>query len=218
MILYRTVQKEAEAEQIIEKSRFISYIRPVESKEEADSFVAEIRAMHRQATHNVPAYVIGDKMQIQWGSDDGEPQGTSGAPIVQMLVKEGITNVAVVVTRYFGGIKLGTGGLVRAYTSSAKLAVNEAGICDICDMTILEIKIDYSHLAKIQNTAMQNQVSGEGIQFTIIDTKYEDAVTLFISVDPDDADALKGMISNYTSGTAAVVSEKTELASKPVQG
>ncbi|MBQ2746945.1 MAG: YigZ family protein [Firmicutes bacterium] len=216
MILYRTIQGRAEAEQIIEKSRFISYIKPVESKEEADEFVAEIRAMHRQATHNVPAYVIGDKMQIQWASDDGEPQGTSGAPIVQMLVKEGVTNVAVVVTRYFGGIKLGTGGLVRAYTSSAKLALNEAGICDVCDMTILDIKVDYSYLAKIQNTAMQNQASGDGVQFVITDTKYEDAVTLTVSVDPDDAEALKAMFSNYTSGTAVIVSEKTELAQKPV--
>ncbi|MBE6030802.1 MAG: YigZ family protein [Clostridiales bacterium] len=216
MILYRTINSSASAEQIIEKSRFISYIKPVESKEEADEFVAEIRAMHRQATHNVPAYVIGDKMQIQWASDDGEPQGTSGAPIVQMLVKEGVTNVAVVVTRYFGGIKLGTGGLVRAYTSSAKLALNEAGICDVCDMTILDIKVDYSYLAKIQNTAMQNQDSGDGVQFVITDTKYEDAVTLTVSVDPDDADSLKSMFSNYTSGTAVIVSEKTELARKPV--
>jgi len=216
VILYRTINSSASAEQIIEKSRFISYIKPVESKEEADEFVAEIRAMHRQATHNVPAYVIGDKMQIQWASDDGEPQGTSGAPIVQMLVKEGVTNVAVVVTRYFGGIKLGTGGLVRAYTSSAKLALNEAGICDVCDMTILDIKVDYSYLAKIQNTAMQNQDSGDGVQFVITDTKYEDAVTLTVSVDPDDADSLKPMFSNYTSGTAVIVSEKTELARKPV--
>jgi len=216
VILYRTINSSASAEQIIEKSRFISYIKPVESKEEADEFVAEIRAMHRQATHNVPAYVIGDKMQIQWASDDGEPQGTSGAPIVQMLVKEGVTNVAVVVTRYFGGIKLGTGGLVRAYTSSAKLALNEAGICDVCDMTILDIKVDYSYLAKIQNTAMQNQDSGDGVQFVITDTKYEDAVTLTVSVDPDDADSLKSMFSNYTSGTAVIVSEKTELARKPV--
>lgn len=215
MILYRTVQKRAEAEQVIEKSRFIAYIKPVSSKEEADEFVSEIRAMHRQATHNVPAYVIGEKMQIQWGSDDGEPQRTSGAPIVQMLVKEGVTNVAVVVTRYFGGIKLGTGGLVRAYTGSAKLALEAAGLCDVCDMTILEFRIDYSHLAKIQNAAMQSR-NGEGIEFSIDDIKYEDAVTLYMSADPENAEPLKEMIKNYTSGTAVVISEKTELAQKPV--
>ena len=114
MILYKTVGKAAQAEQIIEKSRFITHVRPVTSREEADSFFAEIKKEYKDATHNVPAMVIGDKFQIQWASDDGEPQGTSGAPIVQMLVNEEITNVALVVTRYFGGVKLGTGGLVRA--------------------------------------------------------------------------------------------------------
>ena len=128
MILYRTVKKQAEAEQIIEKSRFIAHVCPVSSKEEADEFISRIKAEYKDATHNVPAMVIGDKSQIQWASDDGEPQGTSGAPIVQMLVKEGITDVVIVVTRYFGGIKLGTGGLVRAYTGSAKLGLEAAEV------------------------------------------------------------------------------------------
>lgn len=106
MKLYSTVTRQAEAEQIIEKSRFIAYVAPAETKEEADEFIASVKKKHKDATHNVPAMVLGDQFQIQWASDDGEPQGTSGAPIVQMLVQEGITNVVVVVTRYFGGIKL----------------------------------------------------------------------------------------------------------------
>ena len=118
MKLYSTVFSEARAEQEIERSKFITTVRPVDTREEAEEFFAEVRKEFKDATHNVPAMVIGDKMQIQWASDDGEPQGTSGAPIVQMLVREGITNTALVVTRYFGGIKLGTGGLVRAYTGS----------------------------------------------------------------------------------------------------
>lgn len=97
--------------------------------------------------------VLGDKMQTQWASDDGEPQGTSGAPIVQMLVAQGITNVVVVVTRYFGGIKLGTGGLVRAYTSSAKLGLAAAGVCDVCERNVLTYALDYTYLAKLQNLA-----------------------------------------------------------------
>ena len=133
MILYKTVAGEATAEQTIEKSRFITYVKPVSSREEADAFVKEIKAKHKDATHNVPAMVIGDKMQIQWASDDGEPSGTSGAPMVQMLVSEEITNVCLVVTRYFGGIKLGTGGLVRAYTSSAKLGIEAAGIKEVAE-------------------------------------------------------------------------------------
>ena len=131
MELYRTVKQEASAEQIIERSRFIAHIRPVGSREEADAFVEEIRGQYRDATHNVPAMVLGDKQQVQWGSDDGEPQGTSGAPMVQLIVGEGLTDLVIVVTRYFGGIKLGTGGLVRAYTSSARLAIEAAGICAV---------------------------------------------------------------------------------------
>ena len=150
---YKTVKKEAEAEQIIEKSRFTAHVKPVETKEEADEFIASVKSRYKDATHNVPAMVLGDKFQIQWASDDGEPQGTSGAPIVQMLVKEGITNVAVVVTRYFGGIKLGTGGLVRAYTSSAKLGIDAAQVCAVCEICLLKIKIDYTFLAKLQNMA-----------------------------------------------------------------
>ena len=131
MKLYSTVLKQAQAEQIIEKSRFIAYVSPASTKEEADAFIASIRKKHKDATHNVPAMVLGEKFQVQWASDDGEPQGTSGAPMVQLLVSEGITDVVIVVTRYFGGIKLGTGGLVRAYTSSAKLGLEAAGVCDV---------------------------------------------------------------------------------------
>ena len=131
MKLYKTVEKEASASQIIEKSKFITYVKPVSSKEEADAFIAEIRKKHKDATHNVPAMVIGDKMQLQWASDDGEPQGTSGAPMVKLLTSEEITDTVIVVTRYFGGIKLGTGGLVRAYTSSAKMGLESAGVCGV---------------------------------------------------------------------------------------
>ena len=200
MFLYKTVKQQAEAEQIIEKSRFISYIKPVMSKEEADRFIAQIRAMNHAATHNVPAFVIGDKMQLQWASDDGEPQGTAGAPIVQMLVKEGITNVAVVVTRYFGGIKLGTGGLVRAYTSSAKLALLAAGIAEVREMTMLEVQIEYSHLAKIQKAA--------GGLFRIEEISYRETVILSVSAEPEVIGKVKAMLADLTGGTASIISEK----------
>lgn len=207
MIQYKTVAKEAQAEQIIEKSRFIAYVKPVESKEEADAFIASIRAQHKTATHNVPAFVIGDQFQLQWASDDGEPQGTSGAPMVQMLVKEGITNVCIVVTRYFGGIKLGTGGLVRAYTSSAKLGLEAAGICEMKEMSVIQVKVDYSFLSKIQNMA-------QGGLFSIDDIIYEADVTLKIVCEIADSDEVKGMFTNLTSGTAKVISEAAELTKK----
>ena len=209
MIQYKTVLKEAQAEQIIEKSRFIAYVKPVESREEADAFIASIKGQHKTATHNVPALVIGDKFQMQWASDDGEPQGTSGAPIVQMLVQEGITNVAIVVTRYFGGIKLGTGGLVRAYTGSAKLGLEAAGICQVKEKSLLVFKIDYSFLSKIQNISQSGK-------FVIEDISYAEAVTLKVSADMEETAEIKALFADLTSGNALLISESTGLAKNAV--
>ena len=204
MKLYSTVRAEASAEQIIEKSRFIAYVSPAETREEADEFIASRRKKHKDATHNVPAMVLGDKFQIQWGSDDGEPQGTSGAPIVQMLVAQGITNVVVVVTRYFGGIKLGTGGLVRAYTSSAKLGLEAAGICDVCERQVMSYALDYTYLAKLQNLA-------GGALLTIENLTYTDVVQAELSCVPERADEVKNLIANLTGGQGRLCSEETRV-------
>lgn len=204
MKLYSTVRAEASAEQIIEKSRFIAYVSPAETREEADEFIASIRKKHKDATHNVPAMVLGDKFQIQWGSDDGEPQGTSGAPIVQMLVAQGITNVVVVVTRYFGGIKLGTGGLVRAYTNSAKLGLEAAGICDVCERQVMTYALDYTYLAKLQNLA-------GGALLTIENLTYTDVVQAELSCVPERADEVKNLIANLTGGQGRLCSEETRV-------
>ena len=207
MKLYSTVRAEASAEQIIEKSRFIAYVSPAETREEADEFIASIRKKHKDATHNVPAMVLGDKFQIQWGSDDGEPQGTSGAPIVQMLVAQGITNVVVVVTRYFGGIKLGTGGLVRAYTSSAKLGLEAAGICDVCERQVMTYALDYTYLAKLQNLA-------GGELFTIENLTYTDVVQAELCCVPERADEVKNLIANLTGGQGRLCSEALTSCAK----
>ncbi|QAT43199.1 YigZ family protein [Aminipila luticellarii] len=209
MIRYNTVQKLEYAEQTIDKSRFIAYVCPVETREEAEAFISEIKIKHKDATHNVPAMVIGDKYQIQWASDDGEPQGTSGAPIVQMLVREGLTNLAVVVTRYFGGIKLGTGGLVRAYTSSVKLALQEAGICAVKDMYVAVVNLEYTYLNKLQNLSQ----AGE---FSINQIIYEDSVQVILSAEPEKKENLKQIIANLTSGTGILREERMEQIRVPV--
>ncbi len=212
MIRYRTIKNEACAEQTIDKSRFITYACPVESKEDADAFISNIKAKHKDATHNVPAMVIGDNFQIQWASDDGEPQGTSGAPMVQMLVKEGLTNLVIVVTRYFGGIKLGTGGLVRAYTSSAKLGIEAAGICEVKDMCMLTIKIDYTYLSKLQNLSEKSS----DILFNIQEISYEDKVKVVLSVDPENSEDLKSILNNLTSGTGMFLEEEIMQIKNPI--
>lgn len=204
MKLYNTVKKEAHEEQTIEKSRFIAHIMPVESKEEADEYISSIRKKYRDATHNVPAMVIGDKMQIQWGSDDGEPQGTSGAPMVQLLVNEGITNVVVVVTRYFGGIKLGPGGLVRAYTSSAKLALEAAEVCSVEEMDCLTYRCDYTYLSKLQNSA---QSAG----YCIEKVDYDDMVNAHLIVDPAMTNKVIDLLGNITSGKGEITNQSKAI-------
>lgn len=217
MELYKTVRKQAEAVQVIDKSRFIAHVFPVESREEADAFLAEIREKYKDATHNVPAMVVGDKSQIQWASDDGEPQGTSGAPMVQMMVKEGLTNLIVVVTRYFGGIKLGTGGLVRAYTSSAKLGLEAAGVCSVREMVELTVKIDYPYLAKIQNMASEQldleEADREGEEnlsnFRIANIQYTDKIEMKIQTFPGSLTNVELLFQNITSGKVEVISQTT---------
>jgi len=206
--LYSTVACEGSAEQTIEKSRFIAHAAPASTKEEADAFIERIRREYRDATHNVPAMVIGDKFQIQWGSDDGEPQGTSGAPIVQMLVQEGMTNVVVVVTRYFGGIKLGTGGLVRAYTSSAKIGVLAAKPCDVEEMAALTFKIDYKLFNRVQNHDF-------GGRADMADVGYTENVDFSMICEPQDAEWCKSVIAGITNGEAVLTSEAAKLVQRP---
>ncbi len=211
----KTVMGRGTAEQTIEKSRFIAYVSPAKTREEAESFIAEIRAKHRDATHNVPAMVIGDKMQIQWGSDDGEPGGTSGTPMAQLLAKEGITDVVVVVTRYFGGIKLGPGGLVRAYTGSCKLGLEAAGICEIREMTVLTYEIEYSYLARLQSLAKTQNIGSEG-GFEIGDIEYTDKVTVQILCERSESEKVKAMLANLTGGAAKLLSEEEDQRKVPL--
>ncbi len=200
-VLYTTLAKEAHAEQTIERSRFIAHAAPVRDREEAEAFIRRTREEYKDASTNAPAFVVGDKMQIQWGSDDGEPSGTAGAPMVQMLVKEGITNAVIVVTRYFGGIKLGTGGLVRAFTGTAKLAVEAAGLHQVKDVCLLSFELPYSLLGKLQNNE-------RSMPFTIEDIAYLEVLRLRISFEPEDEGLIRSMLSDLSGGK---YTEKEEL-------
>ena len=140
---YKTIAGRCEARFIEKKSEFIGYLAPVSTEEEAVKFVAEIRALHPKARHNCYAYILRENNTARH-SDDGEPQGTAGAPIFEVLRKEGLTDIACVVTRYFGGILLGAGGLTRAYVKAAKDAVSAAQIKLPAEAILLEISLDYS--------------------------------------------------------------------------
>lgn len=145
---YKTIRGFGSDEFVERKSRFIGSIQPVSTEEEAIAFIQSVKERNREANHNVYAYVLREG-QIRRYSDDGEPQGTGGVPVLEVLLKEGLVDCCVVVTRYFGGILLGAGGLVRAYSHGAKLAVDAAGILNMQPCTVMELTMDYSLYGKI---------------------------------------------------------------------
>ena len=162
--------------------------------------------------------VIGDAFQIQWASDDGEPRGTAGAPVVQMMVKEEITNAAVVITRYFGGIKLGTGGLVRAYTSSAKIGLEAAEICVVEKILKMKVKSDYTYLQRFQSLSsddglgeVDERLSDTG--FNMGSIEYADKVTMDLLIRPENEKNVRKLIDDLTAGSAEIV-EMTEVIEK----
>ena len=161
---YKTINGSSEASFIEKKSEFIGYLRHTATEQEALDFIAEIRAKHRKATHNCYAYILRDN-NISRHSDDGEPGGTAGVPIYEVLRKEGLTDVTCVVTRYFGGILLGAGGLVRAYTEGAKLAVDEAEIKDMETADRLVLTLAYTLYGKIGRILTEFDVRPESEDF-----------------------------------------------------
>jgi len=147
---YKTLRAENSAEFVINKSRFIGYGCPCETEEEALAFLARIRQKHKDATHNCYAYIIGLNSGIMRYSDDGEPQGTAGQPILNVLEREGVQDVLCVVTRYFGGILLGAGGLCRAYTKAAKDALDDAGISELRPWSVLRLDCPYALFERVK--------------------------------------------------------------------
>lgn len=175
---YRTVLKNAEVEIIEKKSRFICSAARVGSEEEALAFIGAVSGKYRDASHNVYAYRVRKDIQIERASDDGEPQGTAGIPVLEVIKREGLQNVCLVVTRYFGGILLGAGGLIRAYSSSAREGILKAGICTMAMYFKLSFRVDYSSIGKILREM-------ESMGNTITDTSYAEDVSITVKVRSD---------------------------------
>ncbi|EQF26515.1 hypothetical protein QEW_1209 [Clostridioides difficile CD160] len=195
---YRTLHEFGTDEITIEKSVFIGYAKPIKSEEEALEFINEIKKKHKDATHNVWAYTVGQNMNIQRYSDDGEPQGTAGIPTLEVIKKEDLRDVAVVVTRYFGGTKLGAGGLVRAYTKGAKLGLEAGKIIYKVMYQEVKIKIDYTQLGKVQNELMN-------LRYFIKDTIYEDNVEIIVYSKLEDVEKVSEKMIDITNGTGKIV-------------
>ena len=189
------VYREGRGEIIEKKSRFIATVKPVKSEEEAVSFINETKKKYWDARHNCSAFVIGKRQELTRCSDDGEPAGTAGRPMLDVLLKEDIHDVAVVVTRYFGGVLLGTGGLVRAYQQATKQGLLASDIIEKQDGSILLIRTDYTGIGKLQYLFAQEKI-------TVIDTEYAADVLVKAVIPEADRERIEKIITEQTNGTA----------------
>lgn len=194
---YKTIYIAGAGEIEEKKSKFIANVLPVSSEDEAIDNIEKIRKKNWNASHNCFAYTIGKKNEIQRCSDDGEPNGTAGRPILDVILGQGLHNTMVIVTRYFGGTLLGTGGLARAYTSAANEGIRNSVVIDKTVGKKLRIVTDYNGIGKIQYIACQMQV-------TVLDTIYTDVVTLVLLVKIDKIDKLQDEIIRATSGKGEI--------------
>ena len=193
---YNTIARRCEASFIEKKSEFIGYLCPVQTEEQAAAFIEEIRAMHRKATHNCYAYILRENNAARH-SDDGEPGGTAGVPIYEVLRKEGLTDVCCVVTRYFGGILLGAGGLVRAYTKGAKEAVEAAQIKCMASAVKLLVTVDYGLYGRLA------QIFAD-FDARIADEQFADNVKITLFIREENAQKLTDKLIDSCSGAISV--------------
>ena len=189
------VYKGGQGEITERKSRFIATVRPVESEDEAVSFINETKKKYWDARHNCSAFVIGKRQELTRCSDDGEPAGTAGRPMLDVLLKENIHNAAIVVTRYFGGVLLGTGGLVRAYQQATKAGLSASEIIEKKDGAVLFIRTDYTGIGRLQYLFAQEKI-------TVMDTAYEADVLVKAVIPENDKKRIEKTIIEQTNGTA----------------
>ncbi|SFS33658.1 uncharacterized protein, YigZ family [Marininema halotolerans] len=200
---YLTVSGYSESELHIQKSRFIAYINRVDTEVEAQSFVQEISKMHREANHNCYAYVVRENGNLQRSSDDGEPAGTAGRPILEVIRNRELTDTVIVVTRYFGGIKLGAGGLIRAYSASAATGLDQNPTLEWILHRYLTITVDYHVMGKVEHELRQSGYEMESTRFT-------DTVSFPLWIPVGEEQPLLDQIAEQTSGMAHVDKGKQE--------
>ena len=189
---YKTVEFESKDEFVEKKSRFIGYVKPVKTQEEATNFINSIKSKHWDATHNVSAFVLREN-NIQRSNDDGEPSGTAGVPTLDVLLKENLVDVCVVVTRYFGGTLLGAGGLIRAYSHSSKIAVEAGHIITMAPCKVLSVSVDYSFYDRLNILLCEFNANIENSEFT-------DNVTVTFSVRENTVPLLKDKLTQLSNG------------------
>ncbi|MGO1127510.1 YigZ family protein [Streptococcus sp. V728] len=205
----RTIKEDGQVQEEIKKSRFICHAKRVYSEEEARAFITAIKKEHYKATHNCSAFIIGERSEIKRTSDDGEPSGTAGVPMLGVLENHNLTNVCVVVTRYFGGIKLGAGGLIRAYAGSVALAVKEIGIVEIKEQAGIQIQMSYAQYQEYGNFLKEHNLME-------LETNFTDQVETIIFVDKEDKETIKASLIEFFNGKVTLTDQGLREVEVPI--
>ena len=206
---FRTIKEDGQVQEEIKKSRFICHAKRVYSEEEARDFITAIKKEHYKATHNCSAFIIGERSEIKRTSDDGEPSGTAGIPMLGVLENHNLTNVCMVVTRYFGGIKLGAGGLIRAYAGSVALAVKEIGIIEIKEQVGIAIQLSYAQYQEYSNFLKEHNLIE-------LDTNFTDQVDTMIYVDKEEKENIKAALVEFFNGKVTLTDQGLREVEVPV--
>ena len=206
---FRTIKEDGQIQEEIKKSRFICHIKRVTTEDEARNFIQDVKKEHYKATHNCSAFILGERSEMKRSSDDGEPSGTAGVPMLGVLENQQLTNVCAVVTRYFGGIKLGAGGLIRAYSSNVALAIKEIGIVHIKEHLGLRIALSYSQYQELPNFLKANHLQEQ-------DTSFTEQVQTTIFVDKDDKDSVIEELIELFNGKVDITDQGLRKVEVPV--
>ena len=206
---YRTIKEDGQVQEEIKKSRFICHAKRVYSEEEARDFITAIKKEHYKATHNCSAFIVGERSEIKRTSDDGEPSGTAGVPMLGVLENHNLTNVCVVVTRYFGGIKLGAGGLIRAYAGSVALAVKEIGIIEIKEQAGIQIHMTYAQYQEYGNFLKEHNLIE-------LETNFTEQVDTMIFIDKEKKDGIKADLIEFFNGKVTLTDKGLREVEVPV--
>ena len=206
---YRTIKEDGQVQEEIKKSRFICHAKRVYNEEEARDFISVIKKEHYKATHNCSAFIVGERSEIKRTSDDGEPSGTAGVPMLGVLENHNLTNVCVVVTRYFGGIKLGAGGLIRAYAGSVALAVKEIGIIEIKEQAGIQIHMTYAQYQEYGNFLKEHNLIE-------LETNFTNQVDTMIFIDKEKKDGIKADLIEFFNGKVTLTDKGLREVEVPV--
>ncbi|SER65748.1 YigZ family protein [Psychrobacillus sp. OK032] len=194
---YQTVKGFGVSEIVIQKSRFLTFVDRVETEQEAQDFINNIKQQHRDATHNCSAYIIGEHDNVQKANDDGEPSGTAGVPMLEVLKKQGLKDTVVVVTRYFGGIKLGGGGLIRAYGKATTEGIDAAKVVERKLHHLMKVQVDYTWLGKVENEVRNSA-------YPLKEINYADSVEFFVYTIANEEITFTNWIIEMTNGQAKI--------------